>query len=190
MPTTSDILHWRLPTLPDPADGPDALKKLAADAEGSVSGTDIQTYVPTWAAQGSVQPVNPAVKIARFRLNRGWCTVSIYVEFGGSTGGGSENLYLSLPSVCPSTPPRQFLSATLWVPSIGRYFEGNAQMDSGSNLVWPAFPASDANTGLVRWRNTDSSTVIGTSYPLLAGAFCVQTGGFIAVRGTYLAAES
>lgn len=190
MPTTSDILHWRLPTLADPADAPDQLQKLAADAEVSVSGTDIQTYVPSWSANGDIQPVNPAVKQGRFRLNRGWCTVSIYMEFSAATGGGSGDLYFTLPVTAPSSPNYQYLSATIWIPSLVRYFEGPAQIDRNSNLVWPIFSVSDTASGGTRWRCTDGTHMPGTSVPIVSAGYNIQNGGLIAVRGTFLAAES
>jgi hypothetical protein len=187
MPTTEPLTGWRIPTLPDAADGPSAFQQLAHDAAVTAVGTNVSTYTPGWGSLGSIQPVSPAFKTGRFRVLQGWCDVYIAVGFSASTGGGSGFLYLTLP-VAPvggSAFPMQPLHAAIWIPAVGYYY-GFGRCDAGSAIMYPYFPANSGSAIIQPWFSTDASANAGTGSPNVPGSYPIKDGGHIVVSGRYL----
>lgn len=184
MPTTTPVEHWRIPTLPDPADGPDAFQKVALDIEASLTGDNVTNYTPGWGAVGDVQPNSPGSILGRFRLQQRWCDVYLYVTFTASTGGGSGALYFLLP-VASMAGSQQMLNTYLYIPSVGVY-HGFGRVDANSNIMYPHFPGSSATSICYPWTCTNATHAAGTGSPLVPASYNVKAGGYIVVQGTYL----
>ena len=186
MPTTSPVKHWRLPSLLDPADGPDAYMKLAVDAETSISASDVTAYTPTWSSTGAIQPSNPASKIGRFRLSQGWCDVYIYLSFNASTSGGSGFLWLSLPVAPSASYPEQSIPVQTYIPGYSM-FNGLLQIQA-STVAYPYFTRGRSDAGASPWACTDATAAAGTGTPLVPGSYPIVTGGWLSISGRYLVA--
>ena len=187
MPTTSPVKHWRLPSLPDPADGPDAFMKLATDAETTIGATEVTAYTTTWGSLGGAQPSNPASTIARFRLSQGWCDVYIHLSFNASTSGGTGILYLTLPVAPSAAYPHQSIQTMLYVPGYS-FFGGDVRIDGGSTTTYPFFPRGLTNAGASNWQSADDTGAAGTGVPLVPGSYPINASGWLSVSGRYLVA--
>jgi hypothetical protein len=184
MPTTEPQTGWRIPTMPDAADGPDAFQKLASDAATSMVGPNVSPYTPTWASVGAVQPTSPLAVVGRFRLSQRWCDVYIVITFSASTSGGTDYLYISLP-LAPTVGSAQRLDAVLFLPGVG-YYNGFGRIDSGSTNCYPHFPRSETSNIHEGWRSASAAGGGGTGIPLVPGGYSVKSGGYIVMSGTYL----
>lgn len=188
MPIYSTPDNWPTPTYVEPGDGVDAevtIGDFAAAMEATLTGDDVKTWTPTWGSIGANQP-SGVTWTARYIDRQGWRTVLIDSGlFPSGVNGGSSVLYLTLPGVC-TAPKRQYLQATLYIgPPTSRYYFGGAQIDSGSNRIWPLFQMSGTASSRWKWRSCDDSLANGTGIPAVTGSKTVLQGGVLNIRGTY-----
>jgi hypothetical protein len=182
---SSPTYGWPLPTYPtSPPDAPAAFAALAGAIEDTYEAPPV-TYIPTWVADGSVQPTAPSVTQGWWSQRNGWCTVAIYLGFGPSTTGGRGALRVALPQVAAAV--EQFLPCKLFVPGLGD-FVGSAWIQPGAMECRPQFPIASTSAVVDDWRSLSTGGTAGTGVPPASGAATVQNTGNLVITGRYAVA--
>lgn len=185
MPTTEPTYGWRIPTLTDPADGPDGFSEQAADIAATMADRAVLTYVPAWASGGASQPANPSLRTGTYRVDHGLCEVSIVLYFGSTTSGGSGNLTLGLPKAARSDIALQFLVCQTLIPGYPGIIAGLANVSPSAVVCQPTFPQAENDVRMAGWRSALDSGGAGSGVPLVPGQYPIQSGGWIMVHGRY-----
>lgn len=190
MPTTTPIFGWPIPTLSESADGPAALNALAVAIETTINDSSTTSYTPTWTADGSVQPTNPATKTGWYRTRAKICMFGATITFGASTTGGNGPLRLGIPLPAKAGITQTNINASLYNASPGNY-DGQGEIRSGESTVLPRFLIgvipNDLSVGY--WQYEPAGGGGGATVPNHpGGGKSVANGGYIRVNGSYLTA--
>lgn len=181
---TTAIYGWPWPETGVVADGPDAISDLALAMEATFTDASWSQYLPSWASLGPAQPSNPSVLVGRYRAQNKWCDLQIFLEAGGSTGGGIGPLYFSLPiqADISSVVQEQCLQAVTNTRLNDR-FHGYAFIPPGSAHIIPYFPLRSGVSVTETWANSTDGGV-GSGVPAVPGNWSVGNSN-IWVGGRY-----
>ena len=147
---------------------------------------DAITYTPTWTSSSGNHPTNPASKVGYYKIQGGYCFVSVYMSFNAGTSGGSGNLNVGLPVVSSAALAEQILQAKLWCAAGGGNFLGYALIGANQSSCAPSFNIDIDSSTYSFWRSENTlGSGPGTGIPGIAGQFGVQTGGNIVITGVY-----
>lgn len=185
MPTTTPVFAWPVPVLGDVADGPDGFSDLALAIEATVNNANVLSYTPSWTADGSIQPVNPATRTGFYQLRRKLCYFWAQLTFGASSGGGTLPLRIGLPAPA-RTGMTQMFQSSIFVPGTGT-FPGTGEIRSGEATCLPMFPINSSSVILGFWQSANASALPSTGVPVSnTGIHNVSNGGSIRVSGVYM----
>lgn len=143
----------------------------------------VSTYVPAWTGAGG-NPASPAVKNGFYKIQGGFCFLSIFCSFNAGTTGGNGALSFSLPVTAASGGSEQILQAKLYtVLGISGNWNGLALIDSGGTTCKPMFALSGTSSVHDTWKGDVSGP--GSGVPALPAQYSVHNGGNICISGTY-----
>ena len=173
------------PELGDDADGTGNIQTLAQEVEDVLKTGEIQSYTPTWTATGTVKPSGLSAAVGRYVIDRGICTVGIWLSFASNVNGGRGDLRVTLPIPGRVTLPEQYLISKVYIPGVGSYL-GQGMIVNGDPSWLRIVVPQDSGTSQIRyWRSADATGAVGTGYPAVSGKVSVLSGGNLAVSGTY-----
>lgn len=180
------IYNFPYPELGDDADASAQLEALAMAVEAAYTDTTFSTYTPSWTSVGAgvTQPTNPATRVGYYRVDNGWCDLTIYMSFGPATTGGTGYYNIGLPVLPSATYSDQCIMGKLWIPTQGP-FPSMLHMYGGQILALPMCVNTDTNPQMIVWGNADTSGAAGTGRPQIPGTYTVQNGGHIGWTGRY-----
>jgi hypothetical protein len=181
------VYGWRIPDLGSVADGPDGFSDLALDIEGTVNGSNILAYTPSWSSDGGNQPTNPASRSGTYQVRNKVCQFAARLTFGSSTNAGTGILRVGLP-LQARAGMLQFATCYLYVPNDHPVWFGQSEIRGGENTCIPGF--TDRTNGLFGyWINGAEGTSAPTGQPrTVNGGYSVTNGGYIQVAGSYFVA--
>lgn len=185
MPTTTPGHGWPIPTLTESGDGPAAIGALAQAIEDTLDSKSQQSYTPSWASDGTVQPTNPSSRTGLYRVVGAYCDFNAVINFGASTNGGRGILKVGLPVAASASATEQWVIANLLIGNSTRWGGWGHIQATSPTFVRPVFPVSDTGSWLANWMSQDITGSAG--YPGI-GSPTVVNGGNVRVNGRYVIA--
>ena len=145
----------------------------------------VQTYTPGWF--GSVANPSNASKTAFYKIQGGYCFVSIFMSFPTPSNGGSGSLTVGLPVAANASMPEQLLSCKLFSAAgiVGNWI-GVAIIPASSTTCRPQFVLNSDSSVLTDWKGEVSAgSGPGTGTPAIPGQYTVHDNANIAITGIY-----